>query len=376
VFLPYVGGVMRYRKACEEVVDRSYLGFAFDGPGGARCHDGVVRRMQPDAAILLELIEEIGLPPLETLSVRDARALNAGMAAQRPPGPAVGEVVDGELPGAAGPLAYRLYRPASPGPHPIVVYFHGGGWVLGGSDSDDPFCRDLCVRSGALVVSVDYRHAPESRFPAAVDDGFAALRWIAAHAEALGGERDRLAVCGWSAGGNIAAVVCQLARDAGGPPIAGQVLVTPVTDGDFSRPSYMANGQGCGLTASMMRWFWDLYADPVDRQHPKASPLRAADLSNLPPALVVTCEFDPLRDEGLDYARRLIEAGVPTELHHYPGTFHGSIIAVNAAVTQRMLADRIAALTRGLRVTADASPKGGADASRKEGADAGPKGGQ
>ena len=120
--------------------------------------------------MVLELIAGLGLPPIETLSVADARALSGAMSAERPPGPKVGDIVDGQLPGAAGPLAYRRYRPASPGPHPIVVYFHGGGWVLGGLDSDDPFCRDLCVRSDAIVVSVDYRHAPEARFPAAVDD--------------------------------------------------------------------------------------------------------------------------------------------------------------------------------------------------------------
>jgi acetyl esterase/lipase len=205
--------------------------------------------------------------------------------------------------------------------------------VLGGRDSDDPFCRDLCVRSSAIIVSVDYRHAPESRFPAAVDDGFAAVRWIAAHAEALGGRPGQLAVCGWSAGGNIAAVVCQLARDAGGPRIAGQVLVTPVTDCDLTRESYVANGEGYGLTASLMRWFWDHYADAADRQHPKASPLRAADLSNLPPALVVTCEFDPLRDDGAAYAAALAAAGV--DARHLPcrGQMHTSLPSVDVILS-------------------------------------------
>ena len=194
VFLPYVGGVDRYRRTCDEVVRRDYLGFAFEGPGGARCSDGVVSRLQLDVAMLLDLVQELGLPPMETMSVADARALSIAMTANRPPGPPVSEVVDGVLPGAAGPLAYRRYRPAGPGPHPIVVYFHGGGWVLGGLDSDDPFCRDLCVRANAVVVSVDYRHAPEARFPAAVDDGFAAVRWIAANAETLGGVPGELAV--------------------------------------------------------------------------------------------------------------------------------------------------------------------------------------
>src|SRR5262245_19549094 len=190
------------------------------------------------------------------------------MATDRPPGPEVGEVVDGELPGPAGPLSYRRYRPASPGPHPIVVYFHGGGWIVGDLDSDDPFCRDICVRSDAIVVSVNYRHAPEVRFPAPVDDGFAAVRWIAENAERLGGVPGQLALCGWSAGGNIAAVGCQMARDAGGPRIAGQVLVTPVTDCDLTRESYVENGEGYLLTTGLMRWAWDHYADPAERENP------------------------------------------------------------------------------------------------------------
>jgi acetyl esterase/lipase len=226
-------------------------------------------------------------------------------------------------------LAYRLYRPGSPGPHAIVVYFHGGGWMLGGFDSDDPFCRDLCVRSNAIVVSTDYRHAPEAPFPAAVEDGFAAVCWVAANAEALGGQPGKLAVCGWSAGGNIAAVVCHMARDAGGPSIAGQILVNPVTDCDFTRESYTTNADGYILTTPVMRWFWDHYADASDRTNPKASPLRAPNLSGLPPALVVTCEFDPLRDEGIAYAEALAAAGV--EARHLPnrGQIHTSLVSVD-----------------------------------------------
>jgi cation diffusion facilitator CzcD-associated flavoprotein CzcO/acetyl esterase/lipase len=329
VFLPYVGGVDRYRRTCNDVVRGGYLGFAFDGPGGARCNDGVVNRLQLDVDFVLELTAAFGVPPIDTLSVADARGLMKAMEATRPPGPDVGEVIDGVLRGAAGPLPYRLYRPASPGPHPIVVYFHGGGWVLGDLAADDPFCRDICVRSGAVVVSVDYRHAPEARFPAAVDDGFAAVRWIAANADTLGGDASRLAVCGWSAGGNIAAVACRMARDAGGPAIAGQVLVTPVTDCDFGRASYVENADGYVLTTALMRWFWNHYADPAERLDPKASPLRAPDLSGLPPALVVTCEFDPLRDEGAAYAEALAAAGV--EARHLPcrGQIHTSVPAVD-----------------------------------------------
>jgi cation diffusion facilitator CzcD-associated flavoprotein CzcO/acetyl esterase/lipase len=334
VFLPYVGGVDRYRKACDEVVQRGYLGFAFDGPAGARCVDGVVNRLQLDVATALDLIAGLGLPRFETLSVAQVRALWAGMATGRPPGPHVGDVVDGTLPGPAGRVAYRRYRPATPGPHPIVVYFHGGGWVLGDLDSDDPFCRDLCVRADAVVVSVDYRLAPEARFPAAADDAFAAVQWVAANAASLGGVPNQLAVCGWSAGGNLAAVVCQMARDAGGPRIAGQVLVTPVTDGtDLTRESYVSNGEGYVLTTALMQWFWDHYADPGDRQRPQASPLRARDLSGLPPALVVTCEFDPLRDEGAAYAGALAAAGV--DARHLPcrGQIHISVPAADVILS-------------------------------------------
>ena len=187
VFLPYIGGVDAYRTICDEVASNDYLGFQLSGPGGAQCNDGVVRRLQPDVAMVMDMMASLDLPPLETMSPTDARAFMEASAAMRPPGPEVGEVIDGVLPGAGGDLRYRLYRPVGSGPHPIVAYFHGGGWVLGSEESDDPFCRDLCVRSGAVIVSVDYRHAPEHVFPAAADDAFAALRWIADHTIELGG---------------------------------------------------------------------------------------------------------------------------------------------------------------------------------------------
>jgi cation diffusion facilitator CzcD-associated flavoprotein CzcO/acetyl esterase/lipase len=333
VFLPYVGGVHTYRKVCDEVASRGYLGMAFDGPGGARCNDGVIRRMQPDVQMVLDVVNGLGLPRMESLDADAARALSKSLSVGRPPGPAVGAITDGVLPGAAGELAYRAYRPSSPGPHPVVVYFHGGGWVLGGVESDEPFCRDLCVRADALVVSVDYRHAPEARYPAAVEDAFAAVQWIAGNAESLGAAPGELAVCGWSAGGNLAAVVCQLARDAGGPHIHGQVLVAPVTGSDFSLASYVENDDGYILTTPLMRWFWDHYADPADRRDPRAAPLYAANLSNLPPALVVTCEFDPLRDEGAAYAAALQAAGVSVRHLACRGQIHTSLMAVDVIVS-------------------------------------------
>jgi len=346
VFLPYVGGVGGYRTICEEVVAQGYLGFTLAGPGGSQCHDGVVRGLQPDVAMVLEAMAAMELPPMESMSARDARALIEAGAAARPPGPEVGEIIDGLLPGAEGELDYRLYRPSSPGPHPVVAYFHGGGWVLGSHDSDDPFCRDLCVRSDAVIVSVNYRHAPEARFPAAADDAFAAVQWIAARATELGGIPGQLAVAGWSAGGNVAAVACQLARDAGGPEIRGQLLLTPVTDCDPSRPSFQENAEGYSLTAPMMEWFWDHYANSEDRHHPKASPLRG-DLSNLPPALIVTAEFDPLRDEGVAYADALAAAGVP--VRHLParGHVHTSLTMVDVVPSGAGVRAQMAEALRG-----------------------------
>ena len=333
VFLPFVGGVDTYRHICDEVVDRGYLGFTLSGANGSQSNDGVVRRLQPDVQLVLDALAGMDLPLIESMSPDEARNFMAESNLLRPPGPEVGEIVDGTLPGAAGELAYRLYRPASPGPHPVVAYFHGGGWVLGDSQSDDPFCRDLCVQSGALIVSVDYRHAPEHRFPAAPDDGFAAVRWLVDNAESLGGIGGQLSVAGWSAGGNMAAVVCQMARDAGGPTITGQLLVTPVTDADFSRPSYTDNADGYILTTPLMEWFWDHYADVADRVDPRASPLRATDLTGLPPAVVVTSEFDPLRDEGKAYAEALAAAGVEVTYLPQRGQIHTSLAAVDMVIS-------------------------------------------
>jgi cation diffusion facilitator CzcD-associated flavoprotein CzcO/acetyl esterase/lipase len=334
VFLPYPGGVERYRVACDEAVDRGWLGFERRGPDGAVCNDGILRRLQPDVMIMLEVMGELGLPTLDSMAPDQAREMSKAMAAQRAQGPDVGEVVDGVLPGAVGELRYRLFRPATPGPHPILTYYHGGGWVLGDETSDDPFCRDLCVRLDAVIVSVDYRHGPEARFPAAVDDALAAVDWVSEHGAELGGNGE-LAVGGWSAGANLAAVVAQLARDRGGPTLCGQLLLTPVTDGATTHPSHGldVNGDGYILTASLMEWFWGHYADEAQRNDPRASPLRAASLADLPPAVVISAEFDPLRDEGIAYAKAMAAAGTP--VHHIAadGHIHTSITAVDMLPT-------------------------------------------
>ncbi|MCB0941920.1 MAG: alpha/beta hydrolase fold domain-containing protein [Mycobacterium sp.] len=333
VFLPYPNGVDFYGAACAEVVERDYLGFARTGPAGSRCNDGVVRRLQPDAQMVLDQMAALNLPPLEAMTVGDARAFYALSRAALPPGPQVGSIVDGVLPGAGGDLAYRLYRPATPGPHPILVYFHGGGFVIGDVTTDGALCRDICTRSEAIVISVDYRHAPEHRFPAAVDDGFAAVRWIADNAAALGGEPGRLAVSGWSSGANIAAVVCRLVRDTGGPDVAVQLLLTPATDWAAMLPSHVENAAGYGLTTALVRWFGEHYVDPADRGDPRCSPLRATDLTDLPPAILVTAEFDPVRDEGAAYAAALESAGVPTRHIRARGHTHDSLTMVDLVVS-------------------------------------------
>jgi acetyl esterase len=260
-------------------------------------------------------------PPLSSLAPADGRQMYRMMRPVNPDLP-VGSVTDRTIPGPAGDLPVRIYTPTGTGPFPVLVNFHGGGWVIGDLETSDAACRDLCRTVGCVVVSVDYRLAPEHRFPAAVDDSLAATAWVAENMAALNGN-GRLAVGGESAGGNLAAVVAQLARDAGGPRIDFQLLLYPVTDCDLGRASYAANGKGYLLELDTMRWFWDEYCpDPAARQDPKASPIRAANLGNLPPALIVTAEFDPLRDEGEAYGRALQAAGSPAEICRYDGLVH------------------------------------------------------
>ena len=329
VLFPYIGGVGRYRLACEEVVNKGFLGFELAGSTKTQRNDGLVREVQPDVDMVLDLIATLNLPAMETMTPTEARAFAEASSAIRPEGPEVGEIADGVLPGAAGDLEYRLYRPATPGPHPIAVYFHGGGWVFGSHTSDDPLCRDLCAQSNTLIVSVNYRHAPEAPFPAAAEDGFAAVKWVHANAAALGGIAEQIAVAGWSAGGNVAAVTAQMSRDTGGPQLSGQLLLCPVTDGSQQHGSHIENGERFILTKSLMEWFWNHYATPEQRKNPQASPLLAASLAGLPPTMLVTCQFDPLRDEGNAYARALMQAGVKVEHVEARGHIHTSITMVD-----------------------------------------------
>jgi acetyl esterase len=273
--------------------------------------------------MLLDQLEAAGNPPMSQQTPEDARAGFALLAAVAGPADAPVPTEDRSIPGPAGEIPVRVYRPKSDEPLPVVVYFHGGGFVIGDIATHDTTCQRLAAGVPAVVVSVDYRLAPEHHFPAAVDDCDAATAWVSAHAEELGGDPARLAVAGDSAGGNLSAVVARRARDAGGPAIAFQLLVYPATDMTRSLPSHAENGTGYLLDADAMTWFLDHYFAGADVRQPDASPLLVDDLSGLPPALVVTAEFDPLRDEGEAYAQRMRDAGVDVTTSRYDGMIHG-----------------------------------------------------
>ena len=278
--------------------------------------------LDPQAQAVIDMIEQLGVAELtDDTDPNEIRALMN--AAVLPSGIELATVTDREIPGPAGPIPVRVYRPAGEAPKPVVVYFHGGGWVLGSLGTHDGTCRRLADGADAVVVSVDYRMGPEDRFPAAVDDSYAALTWVAAHAAELGADPARLVVAGDSAGGNLAAVVSQLAR-ADGPAIRFQLLVYPVTDHEFTSMSMKENATGYYLTRDAMRWFYGHYlGDPGQGGDPRVSPLRASDLSGLPPAFVLTAQYDPLRDQGIAYADALRAAGNGVEMTMYEGLFHG-----------------------------------------------------
>ena len=277
----------------------------------------------PETQGLLAMLEEAGGPDISEQTPEEARAAIANFAAMQAGAPEPARVEDRNVPGPAGDIPVRVY--ASAGDNlPVVMYFHGGGWVLGDIDSHDGTCKQLLAELGeAVVVSVHYRLAPEDKYPAAAEDCYAATQWVAEHASEIGGDGARLAVCGDSAGGNLSAVVSQMARDRGGPAIAAQVLHVPVTDHNYSYPSYTENAEGMLLTRASMVWFWDHYLNSdADGQEAYASPIKAADLSGLPPALVQTAEYDPLRDEGEAYGAALEAAGTEVSVHRYDGVVH------------------------------------------------------
>jgi len=280
--------------------------------------------LRPEIRALLDQQAASGRPPLHRQSVAQARAFHLQDAAPLNGEPVpVAAVADRAVPGPGGELPVRVYTPEGEPPFPIVVFFHGGGWVVGTLDSYDPLCRALAAAVPAVVVSVGYRLAPEHRWPAAVEDAYAATLWASRHAAELGGAQHRLAVAGDSAGGNLAAVVALGARDRGGPAIAFQLLVYPALDAAGDTGSWREYAEGFYLTAAGMRWYWDHYLGGADGAAPDASPLGAAFLGGLPPALVVTADHDVLRDEGEAYTARLREAGVAADVRRVEGVVHG-----------------------------------------------------
>ncbi|HKP63336.1 MAG TPA: alpha/beta hydrolase [Polyangiales bacterium] len=283
--------------------------------------------LDPQASKFLEALAQLNIPDLSELPVEVSRKLTSQARLNGPPGPDV-QVSDHQVPVAGATILVRLYRPnVSPhaGPLGVLVWMHGGGFVLGSVAESDADCRHVCEASGCAVASVEYRCAPEHRFPTALDDSFAALCWIHTHAHALGLDASRLAVGGDSAGGNLAAVCALSARERGGPALRFQALVYPITDlVVLDTASYVEFAERHYLTRSGMAWFRAQYLPRAeDLADWRASPLRAATLEGLPPALVITAEYDPLRDEGEAYAQRLAAAGVRVELQRYPGVIHG-----------------------------------------------------
>jgi len=279
--------------------------------------------IDPQVRAFLDELDRLRVPPLHELPPSKARALAAADPDAFGPEEPVAETHQRTIPGPDGEIPIRVYVPEGDGPFPVFVYFHGGGWVIGSVATHDPTCRQIANAAGALVVSVDYRLAPEHKFPAAADDAYRATEWVFCHAESLGGDPRRVALGGDSAGGNLAAAVCLMARDRASFSPRLQVLIYPILDYDLNTPSYLENAEGYVLTRATMQWFWECYLDEEeDGSHPYASPLRADDLRGLPAALVITAEYDPLRDEGEAYAARLRDAGVPVTLTRYDGMVH------------------------------------------------------
>ena len=295
-------------------------------------------KLDLNVRLLLAAIDAQGNPPLESLSPAEARIAAAeGLKPVRGTAEPVQSVEDLRIPGPAGEIPIRVYTPDAPAPRPALVYFHGGGWVVCDLDTHDVVCLAIARRAGAVVVAVDYRLAPEHKFPAAVVDCYAATLWTAANADRLGIDKTRIAVGGDSAGGNLGAVVSLKARDESGPAIALQAMVYPVTDlSSFATPSYQEFATGYQLTKSEMEWFRGHYLRSMeDARHPHASPLLAQDFRGLPPALIITAECDPLRDEGEAYAERLKAAGVPVQCTRYAGMIH-PFFSLSGAIPQAL----------------------------------------
>lgn len=303
--------------------------------------------LDPQARRLLQQIAQIDLKPIQQLSPQEARdqmLLGSRFLAAVEPVHAVEDLV---IEGPAGPVPLRIYRPREAAALPALLFLHGGGWMMGSVQTHDSYCRSLCLRADAIVVSVEYRLAPEHKFPAGLEDAYAAALWLNANARRLGVQHDRIAVGGDSAGGNLAAATALLARDRGAPPLCFQLLIYPVLDYRFDTASYLENASGYHLTREDMLWTWRQYlGNELDGYSPLASPLQAEDLSRLPAALVITAQYDPLRDEGSAYARRLSEAGVPVIYRCYDGMIHGFVRRMNQFDRARTALDDVAGALR------------------------------
>ncbi|WP_227379832.1 alpha/beta hydrolase [Haladaptatus halobius] len=284
-----------------------------------------MRAQEPHPQLKAFMAETEDAPAFHQLQIEDVRGITADVFSVEEPEP-VGEVLDETIDGPGGDLPIRIYLPKGEQPFPVTMFFHGGGFVSGGLGSHDEFCRRITNTTGVAVVAVDYRLAPENPFPAAVEDAYAAIEWVAKNDGEFGLDTDRLAVTGDSAGGNLAAVVAQMARNRGGPSIQHQVLFYPPVSHHLEWDSVAENGDGYFITKEDLTWFDDHYfEDPIDQMNVYASPLLTADLKNLPSATIVTGGFDPLRDEGVAYAERLEAAGVDVSHYHYEDAIHAFI---------------------------------------------------
>ena len=282
--------------------------------------------LDPQAQALLDQMKAMGFTYTPELTVTSAREMLQAMLAVRPAGEPVAHIEDRLIPGPAGEIPIRIYTPEGRGPFPVLVFLHTGGWMVGNLDSQDPLCRRITNRTGCIVVSVDYRLAPENPFPAAVEDSFEATQWAASHAAEFGGDPYRLAIVGDSAGANMAAVVTLLARDRGGAKLAFQLLMFPATDFRLNTPTMEELGEGYNVTKDQMIWIRNNYLpNSADWTNPLASPLLASDLSGLPPALIIYAEYDPLRDDAEAFAASLKEAGVSVKSSRYDGMIHDFI---------------------------------------------------
>jgi acetyl esterase len=283
--------------------------------------------LDEQAEAFLRQLDEAGGPPLNEMTPAEAREALAATVEETAGDPEpVGSITNRTIPGPLGDIPIRVYAPEGAGLFPALVYFHGGGWVAGDLEMVDPLCTKLTNRAGAVVVSVDYRLAPEHKFPAPLTDCYSATQWVSDNAAELNVDPRRIAVGGDSSGGNLAAAVSVVARNSGTPDLAFQLLFYPVTNLDYETNSYRANGTGYFLTTDMMRWFWDHYLESEDIGGDiRASPLLVEDASGLPPTFVVTAEFDPLRDEGEAYAELLREAGNDVTVKRYDGQIHGFV---------------------------------------------------